>query len=112
MLSGELPIMESAYTEGTKSLIIMRVDFPDYTGERVSFTTLSNLVQSMNTFWRDMSYDKAGWASVGSGSDVTPTLRLPLDSSNYESLGRCARRHVRRPRRRVTIWATTSSTWW
>jgi hypothetical protein len=83
----ELPVAESSYTEGTKKMLIIRVDFPDKTGQVVSDTTLTNLINSMATQWSNMSYGKTTWAKVGEGSAFTPTLRLPKNHGNYTGFG-------------------------
>ncbi len=80
-------IAQSGYTEGTKKMLCIRVDFPDATGQVVSDATLTTLVAAMKTQWENMSYGKASWFAVGSGSAITPTLRMPLASSNYEDFG-------------------------
>lgn len=75
----------SPWTEGQKTLLIIRVDFPDYQGERVSEATLTQLIADMNTVYTDMSSGKASYALVGQGSAITPTLRMPNNSSTYAS---------------------------
>ncbi len=84
---GELPIAQSGYTEGTKKLLIIRVDFPDATGQVVSDATLTTLIANMKTQWDAMSYGKLTWSALGSGSAFTPTLRLPNGHASYTSFG-------------------------
>lgn len=81
-------IAYSPKTEGNKSLLIIRVDFPDFQGQVVGDSTLQQLIADMNSVYTDMSYGKAGFALLGQGSAITPTVRLPNDSSYYTSLSR------------------------
>ena len=74
---------QSTYTEGTKKMLIIRVDFPDQPGQVVSDATLTSLINNMSTHWTEMSYGKLNWTMVGAGSDFTPTLRLPLGHASY-----------------------------
>lgn len=73
----------SAYTEGTKKLLLLRVDFSDKVGGPFTLTTASNLVNGLNSFYREMSYQKAGFGAIGDGSDVTPVLRMPQTAAYY-----------------------------
>ncbi len=77
------PVANSASTEGTKKLLIIRVDFPDQPGEVVTDATLTTLIANMVTHWTEMSYGKMTWTALGAGSDFTPTLRLPLGHASY-----------------------------
>lgn len=81
-------IAYSPKTEGKKTLLIIRVDFPDYQGQRVSDSTLQSLISDMNSVYGDMSSGKASFALGGQGSAFTPTLRLPNSSSYYNQFGR------------------------
>ncbi len=73
---------------GNRKLLIYRVDFPDYQGQRVSQAAMETLIGDMRTFWTDMSYGLFSWAAVGtSGSAVTPVLRLPGNADSYTDLG-------------------------
>lgn len=78
---------QSAATEGTKKLLIIRVDFPDFAGQVVSDATLTTLISNMSTHWLEMSYGKTTWTLLGAGSDITPTLRLPNGHASYTSFG-------------------------
>ncbi len=73
----------STYTEGIKDVIVIRIDFSDLEGEPFSLTTGTNIVVGLNTFYQDMSYAKAGFSPVGSGSDVTPVFRMPRTAADY-----------------------------
>jgi autotransporter-associated beta strand protein len=78
-------IAASPWTEGQKTLLIIRVDFPDYQGQVVGDATLEQLIADMNTVYADMSSGKASYALLGQGSAITPTIRMPNSSSTYAS---------------------------
>jgi autotransporter-associated beta strand protein len=78
-------IAASPWTEGQKTLLIIRVDFPDAQGQVVSDATLGQLIADMNGVYTDMSSGKASFALLGQGSHITPTVRMPKNSSNYGS---------------------------
>jgi autotransporter-associated beta strand protein len=78
-------IAASPWTEGRKTLLIIRVDFPDAPGQVVGDATLEQLIADMNAVYSDMSCGKASFALVGQGSTITPTVRMPKSSSNYDS---------------------------
>jgi hypothetical protein len=73
----------SAYTEGTKKLILIRVDFSDLTGGPFTPTTGTNLVNGLNSFYREMSFNKTGFYAPGQGSAVTPVFRMPKTAAWY-----------------------------
>lgn len=76
----------SSYTEGTKKLLVLRVDFSDRAGEPFSFTSGSNMVVELNKFYRDMSYGRVGFAPLGrttTNSAVTSVLRMPQTAAWY-----------------------------
>jgi autotransporter-associated beta strand protein len=76
-------IAYSPRTEGRKTMLIIRVDFPDYQGGNASDSELQTLISEMNSVYTDMSYGKASFALNGQGSVITPTLRLPNNVSHY-----------------------------
>ncbi|MCX8497534.1 MAG: PKD domain-containing protein [Akkermansiaceae bacterium] len=78
-------IAASPWTEGQKTLLIIRVDFSDFPGQVVSDATLGQLIVDMNTIYTDMSSGKSSYALVGQGSAITTTVRMPKSSSNYAS---------------------------
>ncbi|MEO6740184.1 MAG: PKD domain-containing protein, partial [Chthoniobacteraceae bacterium] len=85
--SGSGVVAQSTNTEGTKKLLIIRVDFPDFPGQVVSDATLTSLINNMSTHWTEMSFSKMTWTTQGAGSDFTPTLRLPNGHASYTSFG-------------------------
>jgi hypothetical protein len=81
-------IAYSPKTEGEKTLLIIRVDFPDFQGQSASDSTLQTLISDMNSVYTDMSSGKASFALNGQGSAFTPVLRLPNNASYYNSFSR------------------------
>jgi autotransporter-associated beta strand protein len=78
-------VAASPWTEGQKRLLIIRVDFPDFQGQVVSDATLQQLIADTNTVFTEMSSGKASFALLGQGSAITPTVRMPNNSSVYAS---------------------------
>lgn len=78
-------VMASPWTEGPKTLLLIRVDFPDFQGQVVSDATLEQLIADLNTHYSAMSSGKTSFALVGQGSAITPTVRMPNNSSAYAS---------------------------
>ena len=79
-------IAYSPETEGQKTLLIIRVDFPDFQGQSASDSTLQTLISDMNSVYTDMSYQKATFALEGQGSEFTPTFcgcrTMPVITTN------------------------------
>jgi len=73
----------SAWTEGQKKLLLIRVDFPDLAGAPLSDATAITLISNLNFFYTEMSFDRAGFFLNGQGSDFTPTFRMPQSASYY-----------------------------
>lgn len=76
----------SAFTEGIKRLILVRVDFPDRPGDPFSGSRGTNLVRAIDQFFQENSYGRAGFQALGQGSSLTPTLRLPRSTTEYGAL--------------------------
>ena len=76
-------IAYSPETEGQKTLLIIRVDFPDFQGQSATDSTLQTLISDMNSVYSNMSSQKATFALNGQGSALTPVLRLPNNVSYY-----------------------------
>jgi hypothetical protein len=72
-------------TQGRKRLIFIRVDFSDLQGESLTTTRASELTRELHGFFQNNSYGRAGFLEIGSGSDVTPVLRLPRTAASYGS---------------------------
>jgi hypothetical protein len=73
----------SVWTEGEKKVIIIRVDFPDLTGISLTDSGITNLVNGLDSFYREMSFGRASFARLGAGSEHTPIFRMPRNASYY-----------------------------
>ncbi|MCI0746685.1 MAG: PKD domain-containing protein [Verrucomicrobia subdivision 3 bacterium] len=80
--AGDEPL-PSPYTEGIKRLIFIRVDFPDLTGPPFSDASGLTLITNTANYWADASYRKTTVRLPGTGSDLTPTFRMPTNASYY-----------------------------
>jgi hypothetical protein len=81
--SGGGDVEASAWTEGVKKVLLIRVDFPDLTGLSLTETGGETLINNLQSFYGEMSYGRAGFAAVGAGSDVTPVFRMSNIASYY-----------------------------
>ncbi len=77
------PLPASAYTEGVKRLLFIRVDFSDLAGTPFSDTTGTNLTRNLSQFYQDQSYARTSFKLIGAGSAITPTLRMPKTAKYY-----------------------------
>ena len=71
---------------GVKRILFVRVDFSDLPGAPFSDLQGANFFADADQFLADMSAGRvhlAPFGAVGTGSAVTPTLRLPLPTSSY-----------------------------
>lgn len=68
---------------GSKTLLVIRVDFPDLQGLPYTDTQATNVLSGLEAFYREMSYGKVGFSQLGSGSDVTPAFRMPKSTAYY-----------------------------
>jgi hypothetical protein len=73
----------SAWTEGQKKLLLIRVDFPDLVGVGLSDIGAVTLINHLNNFYTEMSYGRASFASNTLGSDFTPVFRMPQPAAYY-----------------------------
>jgi hypothetical protein len=80
---GEGEVAASARTEGIKKILVIRVDFSDLAGVPVSDANAQNMVNGLNSFYREMSFGRAGFYPPGAGSEITPTYRMPQPASYY-----------------------------
>ncbi len=76
-------IAASVRTEGTKKLILIRVDFSDLAGAPFSDGTGTTLISGLNDYYMESSYGRSGFYLNGSGSAVTATLRMPQTAAYY-----------------------------
>ncbi len=80
----------SGYTQGYKRMLILRVDFPDFTGSQatISQSAAESLLGELRTYTHLMSYGTHALAPVGpGGSGVTPVLRMGSNASAYDNAG-------------------------
>ncbi len=73
----------STWTEGEKKLLLIRVDFPDLEGVNLSEIGAVTLINNLDSFYGEMSYGRAGFASNGLGSDFTPVFRMSQPAAYY-----------------------------
>lgn len=88
--ASDLPVAESARTEGYKRLLFLRVDFPDYAGEQATIPLgeAEALLRDMRAYTQLMSFGRQAIAPVGpGGSAVTPILRMDLPVASYDDEG-------------------------
>jgi hypothetical protein len=78
--SGEDPL-PSAYTEGVKRLIFIRVDFSDLAGGPFSDSAGLTLLTNMANYWAEASYGKTTVSLPD--SDMTPVFRMPNTAAYY-----------------------------
>ncbi|MGI9105740.1 MAG: Calx-beta domain-containing protein [Pyrinomonadaceae bacterium] len=72
---------DSAWTEGPKTLLYMRVDFSDMPGEPISSSQAQSIIDTdVNNFFRDNSYGKTSLKAT-----VTPLLRMPQTNAYYDA---------------------------
>jgi hypothetical protein len=83
----DLPTAESSYTEGRKRFLLMRVDFPDYTGDVFPTNSAVNHMRDMSNFLAQISYFKHIIAPVGEGTDITPIMRMSENAAAYDGAG-------------------------
>ena len=74
---------KSAYTEGLKRLLILRVDFSDLAGAPLSNATGTNMLNGIAAFYLEQSFGKTTFRGLGAGSVMTTTLRMPKTASVY-----------------------------
>lgn len=76
---------KSAYTEGIKRLLMIRVDFSDLPGAPFSNLAGTNMLAGLDSFYREQSYGKTGFRTFDQGSAMTATLRMPKTAATYGS---------------------------
>ncbi|MEY4327085.1 MAG: hypothetical protein RIS24_3256, partial [Verrucomicrobiota bacterium] len=74
---------KSAYTEGLKRLIILRVDFSDLAGAPLSDAAGTNMLNGIAAFYLEQSFGKTTFRPLGAGSAMTATLRMPKTAAVY-----------------------------
>ncbi len=74
---------KSAYTEGLKRLLMIRVDFSDLAGAPFSDATGTNMLTGIAAFYLEQSFGKTTFRPLGGGSSMTATLRMPKTAAVY-----------------------------
>jgi hypothetical protein len=74
---------KSAYTEGLKRLLILRVDFSDLAGAPLSDATGTNMLNGIAAFYLEQSFGKTTFRPLGAGSAMTAVLRMPKTAAVY-----------------------------
>ncbi len=64
---------------GARSVLVVRVDFPNAPGAIISESSASNEMASVNGFFKEVSFQQFSLPTVA----VTPVLRMPRASGNY-----------------------------
>jgi MYXO-CTERM domain-containing protein len=73
----------SAWSEGPKTVLFMRVDFDDRAGDPLSLASAQTLINSsVNSFFVSGSFNKTTLSGV-----FPPTLRMPQTAEQYRSTG-------------------------
>lgn len=73
------PAWADAYTQGTKSVLVIRVDFSDKPGEPVSDATARSILQQTSDFYKINSIDTMSLSPV----TITPVYRMSQPSTAY-----------------------------
>ena len=74
---------KSAYTEGLKRLLVIRVDFSDLAGAPLSDATGTNMVNGIAAFYLEQSFGKTTFRPLGGGISMSATLRMPKTAAVY-----------------------------
>jgi hypothetical protein len=69
---------------GARQIILIRVDFSDYTGASLTDTEATNVVLDFNFAFNDWSYGRFSFDAPGAGSAVTPLYRMPTSAAGYD----------------------------
>lgn len=76
-------IADSAWTEGPKTVLFMRVDFDDRPGEPLSLASATSLINTnVNNFYVAGSFNKTTVSGV-----FPPLLRMPRSAAEYQDAG-------------------------
>ena len=71
---------DDAWTHGNKSLLYMRVNFPDDLTEPISMSDAYSVMDGVNTYYTENSYNLVSFVST-----VTPLVTLPQTKAYYAS---------------------------
>ncbi|MBI3881143.1 MAG: PKD domain-containing protein [Verrucomicrobia bacterium] len=76
--------VESLYANtGERKILLIRVDFDDYTTDPFTDTEGTNVITALNTSFSNWSCGRMTVALTGAGSDVTPVFRMPRSNASY-----------------------------
>ncbi len=73
--------LASPWSTGPKTVLVMRVDFSDLTGEPLSASAAQTLIDTTS----DQFYDVNSYGQTSMTATVTPLLRLPQPSTFYKT---------------------------
>jgi hypothetical protein len=76
-------VAETSHVLGNKTLILIRVDFPDMPGAPLTEAAGITLVSNVANYMLDASYGRTTFRLVGDGSAVTPVFRMPQPAAYY-----------------------------
>jgi len=79
---GRQIVLPDAWTQGTKSVLYMRVNFPDDFSEPISEADAYNVMAGVNSFFTEGSYNTTALVPV-----VTPLMTLPHTKGYYSAAG-------------------------
>lgn len=80
--SGDLPVALDSWSQGPKSLLFIRVNFPDDLQDPISESAAYDLMNRVNDWMVENSYDTTSLIST-----VTPLLTLPNTKAFYSKIG-------------------------
>jgi hypothetical protein len=89
-ISPNFGTITNTYTQGYKRMLILRVDFPDATGEGQTITAAAatTLLADLRSYTHLMSFGTHELAPMGpNGSNFTPVLRMGSNASAYDNAG-------------------------
>jgi Concanavalin A-like lectin/glucanases superfamily/PKD domain/Bacterial Ig domain len=69
---------------GARQIILIRVDFSDYTGASLTDTEATNVVLDFNYAFNEWSYGRFSFDAPGAGSAVTPLYRMSTSAAGYD----------------------------
>jgi hypothetical protein len=68
---------------GARKILLIRVDFSDYTNAPFTAAEGTNILNTLSTTFSNWSYGRLITAMAGAGSDVTPVFRMPRSNAEY-----------------------------
>jgi len=77
-ITGEGPIAQSAWTTGNKTVLYIRVNYPDDLTDPQSLSSCESMFASGDAFFQNNSYGLTSWTWT-----ITPLLTLPQNKAYY-----------------------------